>query len=134
MGGGKYKYFRVLLLPLLILLKSMSNIDIHYAANIGSGLVVLHHSLGIVINGQVVIGKNLTLTGGNVIGVGRKRATKFTIGDNVSLGANAVIVGSVCIGDNVIIGALACVTRNYSSGCTLVGVPAKPIAKYKLYE
>lgn len=51
------------------------------------------------------------------------------IGNNVNLGANAVILGPVILGDNVTIGALALVNKDFESDCTLVGVPAKQIRK-----
>jgi len=51
------------------------------------------------------------------------------LGDNVNLGANAVILGPVVLGDNITIGALAMVNRDFDSDCTLVGIPAKQIRK-----
>lgn len=82
--------------------------------------------MGVVINGCCKIGKNLTLVGGNVIGVTRKaKQGDFLIGDNVNVGANACIIGPVKLGDNIKIGALACVVRDAPSNVTLVGVPAR---------
>lgn len=127
LGGGIYRIVRLLLFPLLEMIKSLSNIDINYSANIGPGILILHSSLGIVISGKATIGHSLTLVGGNVIGIEntRTKKEKFIIGNNVSLGANAVIIGPVKIGDNVKIGAQACVVKNAPSDCTLVGSPAR---------
>ncbi len=118
----------MLLYPILSLVRALSNLDINYAADIGPGLVVLHNSHGVVINGKVKAGANLTLVGGNIIG-GKKamKENRYIIGSNVTLGANAVIIGPVVIGDNVKIGASACVVKDAPSNCTLVGVPAKEI-------
>jgi lipoate-protein ligase B len=45
----------------------------------------------------------------------------------VSIGVGATVIGGVSIGDNVSIGAGAVVTRDIPANCTAVGVPAKPI-------
>ncbi len=49
----------------------------------------------------------------------------ITIGDDVWLGAGAIINPGVTIGDNVVIGAGAVVTRDIPSNSVAVGVPAK---------
>ncbi|HIE39355.1 MAG TPA: hypothetical protein EYP77_09865 [Anaerolineae bacterium] len=53
----------------------------------------------------------------------------FMIGDNVNIGANAVILGPIILGDNITIGASAMVNKSFRSACTIVGVPAKMIDK-----
>lgn len=65
------------------------------------------------------------MVGGNIIG--RKKnftVGEYIIGNNVELGANAVIIGPLKIGNNVKIGASACVVKDSGSNITLVGVPA----------
>ena len=123
-----YPYFRVLFYPLLCLVRAYSHLDLNYHADIGPGLVVLHNSMGATINGGAIIGKNLTLTGGNIIG-GNKAFKRgdFVIGDDVNLGANAVIIGPVMVGNNVKVGASACVVKDVPDNVTVVGVPAKII-------
>ena len=49
------------------------------------------------------------------------------IGNNVYLGLDTVILPGVTIGDNVIIGARAVVTNDIPSNCVAVGIPARPI-------
>ena len=126
---GLYGVFRVPFIPLFNLIQMYSNLDIHYKANIKGGILVLHPSVGVVISGQAIIGKNLTLTGGNVIGVKRKSEKgEFLIGDNCTFGANATLIGPVIIGNNISIGASACVVHNcLMNNSTLVGVPARRI-------
>lgn len=53
-----------------------------------------------------------------------------TIGDNVTVGANAIIIGPVKIGNNVIIGAGSVVVKDIPDNCVVGGNPAK-ILKYK---
>ena len=50
-----------------------------------------------------------------------------TIGDNVWIGANAVVLPGVRIGDNTVIGAGSVVTKDIPSGVVAVGNPCKPI-------
>ena len=102
--------------------------EIHFRANIGKGLRILHPTLGVVVNGKAIIGRNLILTGGNCIGFrGASDVGKLVIGDNVNLGANAVILGPVMVGDNVKIGAGAVVISDVESDQTVVGVPAESL-------
>ena len=125
--GNKYQILRVILSPFLYLIQAYTNIDIHYKADIGPGLLILHSSVGIVISGRSILGKNLTLTGGNIIGIS-DRPGSFIVGDNCSMGANACIIGPLKLGNNIKIGSCACVVKSYEQdGITLVGVPAKPL-------
>lgn len=129
--GKSYRYVRIIFIPWYNLLQSYSNIEIHYKANIQGGLLVLHPSVGVVVSAKSVIGINLTLTGGNIIG-GRSGTIEgdIIIGDNCSLGANAVIIGPVYVADNTQVGASACVVSNIKQpGLIVVGVPAKPLLK-----
>lgn len=122
---------RIFLLPLFIVLRILgANHDIHYRADIGKGLKVLHPALGVVVSGHAVIGQGLILTGGNCIG-GRQTLTSGTlrIGDFVTIGANAVILGPLVLGNNISIGAGGVVIDSYADGVVLVGVPAKPLSK-----
>lgn len=47
------------------------------------------------------------------------------IGDNVTLGANVVIIGDITIGNNVIVGAGSVVTKSIPDNCIVVGNPAR---------
>lgn len=125
--GKLYELVRIFFLPVINLIQAYSNLDIHYKADIKGGLSILHPSMGVVISGKSIIGNNLTLTGGNVIGINKKTEKgNFVIGNNCELGANAVVLGPIILGDNIKIGALACVVKNcLTSNVTLVGIPAQ---------
>ena len=126
--GGGYFFVRVFFYPILCFIQALSRIEINYHADIGPGLKILHPSMGVVINGSCIIGDNLTLVGGNIIGLSKSVEGKdFVIGNNVTLGANACIIGPVRLGNNINIGALACVVKDAESNTTLVGVPAKDL-------
>ena len=127
--GKYYKGVRIVFIPIFNLIQSYSNIDIHYHADIKGGINVLHPSIGIVVSGKAKIGKNLSLTGGNIIGVKEKcEPNSFIIGDNCTLGANAVILGPLMLGDSITIGASACLLKDcLISNSVLVGVPASRV-------
>ncbi len=57
-------------------------------------------------------------------------SSPVTIGDNVWLGENVVILPGVTIGDGCVVGANATVTRDLPSNCVAVGSPAHPVKRY----
>lgn len=124
--GKGWSALRIILSPILFILSPwFGQVEIHYRADISKGLIVLHPSLGVVINGNAIIGENLTLTGGNCIGGRFKlKPGDLVLGNNISLGANAVILGPIKLGDNIQIGAGAVVIDDAPDSSILVGVPA----------
>lgn len=52
-----------------------------------------------------------------------------TIGRNVWIGGSAILLGGVEIGDNAIVGAGSVVTKSVAAGATVVGNPARPLAR-----
>ncbi len=128
MCGKWYKVIRILLMPLTNLAYALANFEIPYTANIGGGLQVLHPAMGVVINDKAIIGSNLTLVGGNVIGLTSHETDRFVLGNGVYMGANATIIGPVQLADHIVIGANACVIRScLRSHATLAGVPAREL-------
>lgn len=83
----------------------------------------MHYS-GIVICAEH-IGKNVQIRQCTTIGITNKGCP--TIGDNVIIGANAVIIGKVTIGDNCTIGAGSVVTKSVDPNCVVAGNPARVI-------
>ncbi|MBF9036616.1 sugar O-acetyltransferase [Rhodobacterales bacterium HKCCE2091] len=60
---------------------------------------------------------------------GLEIARPVTIGRNVWIGGRAVILAGVTIGDDAIVGAGAVVTRDVAAGATVLGNPARPLAR-----
>jgi maltose O-acetyltransferase len=60
---------------------------------------------------------------------GLEFARPIAIGSDVWIGGNAVILPGVTIGDNAVIGAGSVVTRDVSSGATVIGNPARPAVR-----
>ena len=126
--GAYYKYLRLFLTPLFYVFQIISSCDIHYRADIKGGINIHHPALGVVISGKSVIGENLTLTGGNIIGIGGSLPNEnIIIGNNCNFGANSCLIGPLQIGNFIRIAAMACVVKSYEkNNLVLIGVPAKP--------
>ena len=103
-----------------------TGIDIHPAARIGEGFFI-DHGAGVVIGETAVIGRNVTIFQGVTLGgTGRERGKRHpTIGENVTIGAGAKVLGNITVGDNAYIGANAVVLRSVPEGATVVGVPGR---------
>lgn len=103
-----------------------SGLEIPYDVDIGPG-VILDHPFSTIINAKR-IGANLRIK--NNITIGNKNDDENLrpqLGDNVYIGAGAIVIGDITIGDNVIIGAGAVVTKSLPDNCVAVGNPAKII-------
>ncbi|MDY2587160.1 MULTISPECIES: serine O-acetyltransferase [Winogradskyella] len=132
----KSKIFPVIKKPLLVLavfwqkwIEIITGISIPYSVTIGHSFYIGHFG-NIIINSKAIIGDNCNISQGVTIGVSGKgeRRGVPTIGNNVYIGANAVIVGKVTIGDNVVIGANSLVVEDLEANNTYLGVPAKKIS------
>ena len=95
----------------------------------GPGLSIAHRGT-IVITGAVKVGKNCRIH--VCVNIGTKageRSACPTIGDNCYIGPGAKIFGAIGIGDDIAIGANAVVTKSFEEGnCAIGGVPAKVIS------
>lgn len=103
--------------------------DIGLKARIGKNLII-SHSVGLVINGDTIIGENFNVRQNVTIGVKNLphfiwesfSADKYLIeiGDNVFIGANSCIIGDTLqIGNNVKIGAMTFINSDIPDNCTI---------------
>lgn len=109
--------------------RALTGIEIHPGARIGEGLFI-DHGMGVVIGETAEVGDNCTLYQGVTLGgTSTKRVKRHpTLGDNVTVGAGARLIGAITVGDNVRIGAGSVVVTNVPANATVVGVPGHIVA------
>ena len=106
----------------------INSITISPRAKISRGFVVMH-PVGVVINGNAVIGENVIIQSDVVIGAARRLAGKSpVIGSNVEIGTGAKILGDITVGNNVVVGANAVVVKDVPDGAVMMGIPAKVVS------
>lgn len=120
------KYNPIFVRFLKVLAAPQPMLDISSTAEIGGGLIVQHGYCTILDPKKM--GKNCWINQGASIGY--KNGTDAPIiGDNVRVSTGACILGNIKIGNNVIVGANAVVIKDVPDNCVVGGVPAK-ILKY----
>ncbi len=102
--------------------KFFTGIEIHPGATIGEGFFI-DHGMGTVIGETSEIGDNVTLFQGVTLGgTGKERGKRHpTLADDVTVGADAQILGSITIGKGSVVGAGAVVLDDIPEYCTVVG-------------
>lgn len=102
----------------------LTGIEIHPGAEIGRRLFV-DHGMGTVIGETSIVGDDVTLYQGVTLGgTGKEKGKRHpTIGNKVTIGSGAKVLGNITIGDNCRIGAGSVVLRNVPENSTIVGVP-----------
>lgn len=110
--------------------KIITGIEIHPAARIGKGFFI-DHGMGVVIGETAEIGENVLLYQGVTLGgTGKEKGKRHpTLGSNIVVGAGAKILGAITIGDNVKIGANSVVLHSVPGNSIVVGVPGRVIKK-----
>ena len=106
----------------------LTGIEIHPSAKIGARFFI-DHGMGVVIGETAEIGDHVTLFQGVTLGgTGKERGKRHpTLGNHVVVGAGAKILGGITIGDNVKIGANSVVLKSVPPNSTVIGVPARII-------
>lgn len=121
---------KIPVLPRLIshISRFLTGIEIHPGAKIGQSFFI-DHGAGVVIGETTEIGDNVTLYQGVTLGgTGKERGKRHpTIGHNVIVSVGAKVLGNITIGDNVKIGANSVVIHSVPSDSTVVGVPGRVV-------
>lgn len=126
----KIPILRQLLIGIWLLLDVVcaivTGIKVHPESDIGPGLIIHTFSCIHVLVKQM--GHSCTINQGvslaTIRGAGRP-----VIGNNCYFGAGCKVMGGITIGDNVVVSANSLVVSDVPSGCTVMGVPARIISR-----
>jgi len=118
------KFFSLIYHVLFKIVQILTGIELPCEVAVGRNFIIDHFG-GIVISGYAKFGDNCRIRNGVVVGLRHiedKRAP--IIGDNVDIGSGAKLLGPIRIGNNVLIGANAVVMLDVPDNSIAVGVPA----------
>jgi len=124
------KHFKLLARLISQLTRAFTGIEIHPGATIGDGFFI-DHGVGVVIGETTEIGDNVTIYQGVTLGGTGKDTGKRhpTIGNNVTIGSGAKVLGPFKVGDNSKIGAGSVVLKEVPENSTVVGIPGRIVKK-----
>ncbi len=106
--------------------RTLTGVEIHPGATIGRRFFI-DHGMGVVIGETSVVGDDVMLYHDVTLG-GRSMAKVKrhpTVGDRVTIGSGARVLGDINVGDDSQIGANSVVTRDVPAGAVAVGIPAQ---------
>jgi serine O-acetyltransferase len=108
------------------IMRFLTGIEIHPGAIIGKRLFI-DHGMGVVIGETAEIGNDcLIYHGATLGGTGKDTGKRHpTIGNNCMIGSGSKLLGPILIGNNVKVGANAVVLENIEDNTTVVGINRK---------
>jgi len=111
--------------------RRVTGIEIHPGATLGRRLVI-DHGMGVVIGETAIIGDDCLIYHGVTLGGKKPGDRQHTegrrhpaVGNGVTIGAEAIVLGSITVGDGARVAAAAVVVNDVPAGALAVGVPAK---------
>jgi serine O-acetyltransferase len=107
-----------LAIPMRLFVRNFYGIEMYWSANIGRRFKIAHQG-AIVIHALSTIGDDCMVTHGSTIGVADTWDSGPVLGDNVNIGAGAMILGKVRVGNNVQIGPNSVVTTDIPDNSTV---------------
>jgi serine O-acetyltransferase len=106
------------------LVQIVTGVDLPCEAEVGRNFIIDHFG-GIIVSGYAKFGDNCRIRNGVSVGLRHVESPCApVIGNNVDIGAGAKLLGQITIGDNVLIGANAVVITDVPPNSMAVGVPA----------
>lgn len=101
-----------------------------HPGTVGKGLTIWHWG-PIIIGGKSKLGENCVLRPPILLGHKTPDAPAPVVGDDVEINSGVKLIGAISIGDDVIIGANAVVTHDIPSHSIVTGIPARVIKMRK---
>jgi serine O-acetyltransferase len=104
----------------------LTGIEIHPGATIGRRFFI-DHGMGVVIGETVEVGDDCTIyqgvtLGGTSLSHGKRHPT---LGNSVTIGVGAAVLGAITLGDNARVGGGSVVVKDVPANATVVGIPAR---------
>jgi serine O-acetyltransferase len=124
--------FSFLYKVLYLFIQIITGIELPCEAKVGRRFTIEHFG-GIVVSGDAIFGDDVIIRNGVTVGL-RHTGVRGSpiIGNRVDIGAGAKLLGPIQIGDDVAIGANAVVIKDVPANSIAVGVPARIIQKKSL--
>lgn len=106
----------------------LTHVEIHPAADVGRRLFI-DHGAGVVIGETAEVGDDVLMYHGVTLGGDNPEPVKRhpTLGDGVTVGANATLLGAITVGEGASVGAGSVVVEDVPAGATVIGVPAERV-------
>lgn len=101
-------------------------IDLPQQTRVGPRLQI-HHGFGLVVHGATNLGANVTLRHNTTLGERISGAGTPTVGDDVNIGAGALVLGGIRVGDRAFVGGGSVVVADVPADARVVGNPARVI-------
>ena len=110
--------------------RHFTGVEIHPAAQIGRRFFI-DHAMGVVIGETTVVGDDCVLYQGVTLGgTGNECGKRHpTLGNNVTVGTGAKVLGNIHIGNGSKIGGNSVVVKDVPENCTVVGIPGRIVRR-----
>jgi serine O-acetyltransferase len=114
---------------LFLFIQILTGVELPCETKIGRRFKIEHFG-GIIVSGDAVFGDDVLIRNGVTVGLRStgRRGSPF-IGNRVDIGAGAKLLGGITVGDDVVIGANAVVIEDVPSNSVAVGIPARILAR-----
>ena len=133
----KLRHWKIPFIPRMLsqIARFFTGIEIHPGATIGKRFFI-DHGMGVVIGETTIIGDDVLIYQGVTLGgTGKEEGKRHpTIGNFVTIGAGAKVLGNIEIKDYSTIGAGSVVIDNVPEHCTVVGIPGRIVKQTKYIE